>query len=527
MQTEAAGRTFRGPSPHPPRRGGAPPTLTPYARAEAGPPRGATIGGTRLATIHPESPTDMRFTAQLASTCILALTLAACREQPTVTPGERPGPTSPPRADGPGPASAQARADFSRAVQTYAAARKDGKLGPDECEAVAGEFSRVYRSHGAALAIAEFNAGVIWEECGQPERAETIYSGLITAVPAFDLAYNNLGVLLWKKGQDERALDLFKQGVERGGLTVRAARNNVAGLLRNKYVKSVDGGVFVEAESSSQRVLANDTANKAAYENLARLYYDRGLRKDRSYLVLANLVVTQGMRVLQDRGQESADLYNTQGLLLLERNDQVSALRAFKEAARIEPSHLEASLNIGFISIRFRDFATAEAAFAKALRSPTQQKNIEVWLALGVAQRGLKKYKECEASYQQAIELDAADPRAYFNLGVLYQDHIAVQSDVSLERSVQLGEVARTHYRKFAELVGKNRAYAGRLLDTQDRIAILDENRDVAATTAKLEEQVRKLAVEVEAADRAERERLIKLEQQAMAAEQAGAAPAP
>ncbi|MBL9101612.1 MAG: tetratricopeptide repeat protein [Myxococcales bacterium] len=469
----------------------------------------------------------MRFTAPFAGICTLALTLAACREQPTVPPGERPSEPAAPQADGPAPASAQARADFAKAAQAYVAARKDGALSPAECEAVTGEFSRVYRSHGASLAIAEFNAGVVWEECGQPERAETIYSGLVAAVPAFDLPYNNLGVLLWKKGQEDRALELFRQGVERGGLMVRAARNNVAGLLRDRYVERPDGGVFGEAETATQTVLAVDTSNKAAYENLARLYYDRGLRKDRSYLVLANLVVSQGMRVLKDRGVESADLYNTQGLLLLERNDQVSALRAFKEAARIEPSHVEASLNIGFISIRFRDYATAEAAFAAALRSPRQQRNIEVWLALGVAQRGLKKYKECEASYQQAIKLDAADPRAYFNLGVLYQDHIAVQSDVSLERSVELGEVARKHYRKFAEVAGKNRAYAERLLVSQDRIAILDENRDIARTTAELEEQVRKLAVEAEAADRAERERLIKLEQQAMAAEQAGAAPAP
>ena len=76
-----------------------------------------------------------------------------------------------------------------------------------------------------------------------------------------------------------------------------------------------------------------------------------------------------------------------------------------------------------------RDYATAETAFKTALKSPTEQKNLELWLALGVAQRGLKKYKDAETSYNQAVKLNAGDPRAFFNLGVLYQDHIAVQVD--------------------------------------------------------------------------------------------------
>jgi hypothetical protein len=36
----------------------------------------------------------------------------------------------------------------------------------------------------------------------------------------------------------------------------------------------------------STTVLALDSGNKAAYENLARIYYDRGHSKDKSYLVL-------------------------------------------------------------------------------------------------------------------------------------------------------------------------------------------------------------------------------------------------
>lgn len=466
----------------------------------------------------------MRNLVALASLGTLAFTLTACRPEATRSPGS--GPTS---AD-PNPsrevptASAQAKAEFGRAVQAYASARADGKVTDDECDAVAAEFTRVYKAHGAAMAIAEFNAGVVREECGQPDRAEAIYAGLVAAVPKFDLAYNNLGVLYWKKGQEEKALDLFKRGVEANKLSARAARNNVAGLLRDKYVDKGDVKLFDEAQTTIQGVLALDSSNKAAYENLARIYYDRGHRKDKSYLVLANLVVTQGMRVLANEDKKSADLHNIQGLLLLERDDQVSALKTFKSAVEIEPNHTEANLNIGFISIRFRDYATAETAFKTALKSPTEQKNLELWLALGVAQRGLKKYKDAETSYNQAVKLNAGDPRAFFNLGVLYQDHIAVQVD-DLDEVSKLGAVARKYYVKFGEAAGKADAYKVRVLESQDRIATLEQNDILLAQTKALEKEVARLKVEAEKAEAIERERLAKLEKEAMAAE--GAAPAP
>jgi len=470
----------------------------------------------------------MRHLSKLASISTLALALAACREPPTTSPEDAVNsPTTAPQDGQVAAATAQARTDFARVVQSYAAARADGAVRGDECERVAGEFSQVYKAHGAAMAIAQFNAGVVWEECGQADKAEAIYTGLLGAVPQFDLPYNNLGVLYWKRGQDAKALDMFKKGVEANKRQARAARNNVAGLLRDKYVGSADVGVFNEVETALQTVLALDSGNKAAYENLARIYYDRGHSKDKSYLVLANLVVSQGMRVLSGDDKKSADLYNLQGLLLLERDDQVNALKIFKEAVGVEPNHVEANLNIGFISIRFRDYATAEKAFQTALKAPAQQKNLEVWLAIGVAQRGLKKFKGAEASYNRALKLNASDPRAYYNLGVLYQDHLAVQDDVTLEGSQQLGAVARKYYLTFAEKAGKTKAYAISVLESQDRVATLEQNVEVYKETKALEEKVEKLKREQELADAAELKRLMAAEKQALADEAGAAAPAP
>jgi tetratricopeptide (TPR) repeat protein len=475
----------------------------------------------------------MRNLINLASIGVLAVALTACGKKPETTePGGGSGPGGPGGAAAgganPAAASAEAKSDFEKAVKGYLSAKSDGKVSGDECERVAGDFTKVYKSHGVQMAIAQFNAGVVYEECGQADKAEPIYSGLISSAPKFDLAYNNLGVIYWKKGQDSKALDMFKKGVEANKLSARAARNNVAGLMRNQYIGSTDLNVFTEAQTAIQGVLALDSGNQAAYENLARIYYDRGHLKDKSYLVLADLVVTQGIRVLKTDNKESSDIFNIKGLLLLERDNQVDALKTFKEAVRVEPSHVEANLNIGFISIRFRDYATAESAFQTALKSNAQQKNIEVWLALGVAQRGLKKFKEAEESYKKAVKLSANDPRPWFNLGVLYQDHLSTQDGVDpMKEGEKLINVAKGHYNKFIETAGGNKNYSTRVLEAKDRIATIDQTFEFNKISIELEKKAAEMAKIQAEQDAAERKRLLELEKQAMEAENAGSAPAP
>jgi tetratricopeptide (TPR) repeat protein len=467
----------------------------------------------------------MRNLIKIASIGALAVAMTACGKS-------KGGTTSPDGGGGGGiasgsggsaaEASKEAKNDFQEAVKVYQAAKKDGKLSGDECERVAAAFEKVYKTHGVQMALAQFNVGVVWEECGQTDKAEGIYAQLISQAPKFDLAYNNLGVIYWKKGQEAKALDMFKKGVEANKLSAKAARNNVAGLLRNEYVAKGDANSFNEAEKAIQGVLALDSGNQAAYENLARIYYDRGHRKDKSYLVLANLVVTQGVRVLRAEGRESADLYNIQGLLLLERQDQVNALKAFKEAVRVEPNHVEANLNIGFISIRFRDYATAEKSFQIALKDPRQAKNVEAHLALGVAQRGLKKFKDAEASYNKALKLNASDPRPLFNLGVLYQDHLGTQDDVTTEQNEKLITVAKGHYNKFIELAKNDKQWAQQVLLAKDRIATIDQTFEFNRISKELMKKAKEMEEMQRKQEEEERKRLLELEKQAEAAEAAG-----
>ncbi len=414
--------------------------------------------------------------------------------------------------------SKEAKEDFAKAVAKYNKLNSDGKIDGKECDQAAEAFTKVFKDHGKPMVAAYFNAGAIYDQCGNLEKAQKIYKDVISADPKYDLAYNNLGVIYWKQGKEKQALDTFRKGVNANKLQARAARNNVAGISRNAYVKTLDASAFKEAETSIQTVLALDSSNQAAYENLARLYYDRGIRKDPSYLVLANLVVTQALRVLNDEGRKSADILNISGLLYMQRDDQINALKAFKGSVEIRPDHPEANLNIAFISIRFRDYETAQKSLGIALKDKKIAKNPEAWLALGVAQRGLKKFDKAEESYTKAAKLAPKDPRPWYNLAVLNQMHLATADGIDQEGTKKYFNIAKKHYSKFMELAGSKKEFATNALEAKDSLATIDETFEFFKIQKELEAKAKEMEELQKKQEAEERKRLLELEQKAQAA---------
>ena len=457
----------------------------------------------------------------------LMLGMSACKKKgkgDTVDPGN----TNTPQAQAAEQKKdAEAKADFDKAVAVYDKAMEDGSISGGECGSSAGAFEKVYKTHGERMQIAYFNAATIRESCGELDKAKSMYEELAKGKKPFHLALNNLGVMAWNRGDTKKAMSYFEKSVEANKKLAFAARNNLAAGLRNRYTAAdkPDIKVFEQAERQIQNVLAVDTSNQGAYENLARLYYDRGRLADRSYLLLANLVVTQAISVLKESGKESADLYNLAGLLRMQEDDQIEALKAFKRATKADAKHTDANLNIAFISIRFRDYATAESALDIALKDPAQAKNLEAVLAMGVTKRGLKKFDEAQKFYTQASKLAPKDPRPYYNLGILQHEHVSGTKE-SVDDQKAVFKVAKGHYKKFVDLAGGGKKWSallddakGRMLIIDDAMIAFDKAEEMAAKAKELEALEKKQAEE-------ERARLLKLEQDALAAEEAEAAAA-
>lgn len=456
-------------------------------------------------------------------TLSLALGLGACGNKKGKRGSDAPGGAG--AAGGavldPTKASAEAKKDFAAVAKRYASAKEKGSLSKGQCEEFSKGFEKVYRQHGKQMTVAYFNAGAVWDECGDTEKAEQIYQAVIKAVPKYDLSYNNLGVIYWNRNQEAKALDYFKKAVD-ANIATRAPRNNLAAALRNKYANSPDQGVFDEAEKTLQRVLAVDSSNQLAYENLARLYYDRGRLKDKSYLLLAGLVIKQATDVLAEDKIESADLYNLSGLLLMERNDQVGALRAFKKAAEINPKHADAHLNMALIAINFRDYETAEKSLSIAVKDQRQKKNVEAYLGLGVAQRGLRKYKEAEGSFKKALDVAKSDPRPLYNLGILYHEHIGATQE-SFDKAPY--NTAMDYYNKFVAKAGGAADYSTQVADAKQRVTAIQQFFKDIEEMKKLEEEQKKMMELEKKQQEEEKKRLLDLEAKAKAAAGGGGSP--
>jgi Flp pilus assembly protein TadD len=432
--------------------------------------------------------------------------LAGCMPKtpsPTCEPGERCGPST----AGPQLSPEQAQAQLADMLDRHAAAAIDG-LDAQECEQLIEGFQALYERDDSIL-VARFNVAAIHEVCGQAKQAEAIYVEL--AGREFPAALNNLGVIAWDRGEHAQAFGLFERAVRADATHSVAARNNLAMALRERYAGSHAVADFEQAERHLQSILAVDSSNKVAYENLTRLYYDRGRTQDSSYLLLANLVITQAQRILEARGQHSGDLHNLRGLLLIEQNDQVQALREFRRAVELEPDHIDAHRNIAMIALRFRDYESAERSLESALASESAATDIEAWIALGVAKRGLRKYDDAEQAYRRALALDTGDPRPWYNLGILAQEHRSGLADDEQDVTAAY-ELALENYRIFVEQAGASPRWHDAVVEAKDRIAVVQDSIDALEKNRLIQITYEELA-ELEAQQRAvEIERLRQLE---------------
>jgi len=438
--------------------------------------------------------------------------------------GSEGGGTTPGAEVDPTKATVEAKKDFADVAGRYAKAKASGSLSKSQCEEFSKDFEKVFREHGKQMTVAYFNAGAVWDECGDSQKAEETYLAVTKASPKYDLSYNNLGVIYWNRGQESKALEYFEKA-EAANIASKAPRNNLAAALRDKYAHSPDAKVFGDAEKLLQRVLAVDSGNQLAYENLARLYYDRGRLKDKSYLLLAGLVITQANEVLKKEKIESADLYNLSGLLMMERDDQVGALRSFKKAAEVNPKHADAHMNMALIAINFRDYKTAEESLSIAVKDPRQKGNVEAHIGLGVAQRGLRKYKEAETSFKKAMDMAKNDPRPLYNLGILYHEHIGATQEGEFDKTPY--NTAKDYYNKFVAKAGGQAPYAKQVDDAKQRVTAIEQLFKDIEEMKKLEAEQAKLAELEKKQQEEEKKRLLDLEAKAKAAAGAGAAPAP
>lgn len=269
-------------------------------------------------------------------------------------------------------------------------------------------------------------------------------------------------------------------------------------------------------ERALQEAIARDLGDARAWEGLAWLYYLRSADEP-GYALLAGQVVAQGLATLARRGTTSADLQVTRGLLALAAGRPDAARRDVEAALVLAPHHPRALLLVGQLALTTHDYARAWQALEllAALRSGRGEP--EVWLALGVAERGLGRLEAARAAYDRAIQLAPADPRPRFNLGLLY---VALSARVELDMMQQerFMRSAERHLQGFLDLAGDDPRYARERAQAE---RLLGRGAPVVRGDPELLAREARLLDAQRIADELDRRRLLEREQEALAAEAA------
>jgi tetratricopeptide (TPR) repeat protein len=372
--------------------------------------------------------------------------------------------------------------ELAKLVTKWEEARKQGTPAASTCESMAKDFEKF----GNAYRVAEgfFNAGAVWDVCGNTNKAQTLYRQALTINAKFSPALTNLGYIALRIGDVAMAQQQFEAAREADPRNVQAYNGEALVLFEKAKAQNNDRMLLAQAIQKLRRALALDAESLPAYSLLALIYYTAS-ESDRLKLDLAELVCKQA----KERNDKYPQIYNTLGLIKLRKNNVTGALREFRTAVQYDPKYVEAQLNIGAITLSSRDYKSAEEAFKAVVEAqPANQAQLfDSTMGMAVALRGQRRIDEAEQWYAKAKGLNPKDCTISYNLGILYQDYKA-SGEADLSK-------ARTYLNEYTSCKG---ALTVRIQDAQRRIKDIDETFKALAEQKKIEEENRKLQEEME-----------------------------
>jgi tetratricopeptide (TPR) repeat protein len=326
-----------------------------------------------------------------------------------------------------------------------------------------------------AKAQKEFDAAMRALRLGGPEAHETAKARLRAAIEADKNlweAYHDLGVLAFKDGDDDVAIDnftkalLIKQGhtptllaraeaYRRGGRPQQAradyeavqkstepddpnhrdAATRLAALLR-------DAGQYDEAVKVLRETVRVSGSSARVYTELGQIYIQQK-RYDLAQLVL------------QKAGELDAKdpaVYNALALLAMRQGHAQEAFQLFDQAVSLDASYFDARFNKAAVLLDAGDYARAKAELVVIVQK--RDDDFAAMVALGVAHRGLKEHQEAKRQWERVIR-DAprrSSPRsdALYDLALLKLDFLndAAGGKADLDRYLQ--EAPTSHAKRRA-----------------------------------------------------------------------------
>ena len=247
------------------------------------------------------------------------------------------------------------------------------------------------------------NIGVIESQLGEHAASASAFEHALDVQPASRGSLLGLGHALIKLGRADKAQKVYKAWLKADPQD-RQVRMAYVGALR-------DGGDGPQALEEVRALLAQNSHDVEAFNALGLVY------KKTKRWALAETAFRRALEL----DPKAAYVWNNIGLLSLEQGDDVAAFSSFRKATDIDGGYVASLLNQAVVYLDSGAYDKALAVLEQAVKAKPDDPDVHV--ALGVAQRGVKRFDDAVTSYNRSLELHPDYPPALYNLAVLYMDH--------------------------------------------------------------------------------------------------------
>jgi tetratricopeptide (TPR) repeat protein len=288
------------------------------------------------------------------------------------------------------------------------------------CASTRQDLLKLASKADASKAIsAQYDAALVALRCGDAKTAQRELEALLTRAPDHVATKARLAVLRAQDLAPDAAIALLKR-------TVVETRFQDVGVLIALGTRERERGALEEARADLERALAVDDRSMQAFDQLALVQLELARRAGHDgaslqALELGVLLCSQAIA----KNPAYAPLFNTLGLLHVERKDPTAAVAAFDKARAIDPTLFEAHMNAAAVNLTFRGFSGAEKAYRDALA--LRPKDYDARVGLALALRGQitaddpARLDAAEKELEAARAESPARPEAHYNLAILVE----------------------------------------------------------------------------------------------------------
>ena len=284
---------------------------------------------------------------------------------------------------------------------------------------------KTFPDHAEALTF----RGVVEEAFGRLDAAIPYYERAVKAAPKFPVARFNLGRAYGQKKRWKDALREFQ-------VAARQEPNNrdYAYNLGIACQESGNTGAAIEAFSD---VVEIDPIYLDGHVTLADVLVNAG-KEDLALQILDN-----ASGLFPDAGI----LYEKQAAILLRKGDPAGAGGLLRKQTEVDPSNVDAWLNLGVVALMVLDLETAENAAQQASKlDPTGWRG---FYQLGMVYDASNLKDKAEAALRSSVKNAPSEWQPHNNLGTLLMEKPDAaswrESAQLLEKAISLGPTRDPH----------------------------------------------------------------------------------